>query len=201
MKQSTKRLVSSVGALIFIVLAFVVLLNFIQPAYQELSVRRGEVASRERFLAEQEGVVRKVESLITTYESGSSVREVVSLALPPEPEIAQVVAQLNGLIVANSLIAQGFGITPELVDRSARRAERREKRGGLNAGEIGTVMVRLSVVGTYGDFKRFLKNLETNIRIMDITQLAIRSAGKPNQDLYVFDMTVAAYYQKLPSPS
>jgi Tfp pilus assembly protein PilO len=50
------------------------------------------------------------------------------------------------------------------------------------------------MTGTYEDFRAFLSNLETNVRIFDLKAMSIQPIAKQT-NLFGFSLTVAAYYQ------
>jgi Tfp pilus assembly protein PilO len=109
--------------------------------------------------------------------------------LPLEPNTAQILAQSNVLALNNALVPQSFALSSGGVQNIARRGQRTFIR------PMGTVGVKMRIIGTYEDFKRFIRNLETNIRLADVKSISMQQAGRPNQNLYEFDITVDTYYQ------
>lgn len=193
MRHSTKRLVSSVTALLFVVLAFIVFFNFVEPAYREVQQVRGELVSRQIFLESQQKVIQQVQGLISTYEGEGELQQTVSFALPLAPDVAGALAQLSGLLSVNGLSAQSFSISIPAVQVLSSGPERRP--GAELARPVGTLTFQTRVVGAYENVKSFLRNLETNIRIFDVRNVAFQPAAKSNQDLYAVDLSVVAYYQ------
>ncbi len=197
MKQSTKRLASAFLGLMLFVAAFWVYLQFIRPAYANLNRLRGELVSRKQLAAEEKEVVLRVKDLVATYDSSAAAQEALAAAFPLQPNIADAVGQLNGLLLTSALAPQSFVI--DLVDQnpitSVTRVARRSATSTLSVAPIGTVSFRVRTAGTYEDVKRFLHDLETNIRIMDVTSVSFRPAQQATQNLYVLEFAVAAYYQ------
>jgi Tfp pilus assembly protein PilO len=198
MKQSTKRLASAFLGLLFFVGAFWVYLQLIRPAYAELNRLRGELVSRKQLAAEEQAVIGRVKDLIATYDSSAAAQEALAAAFPLQPNIAEAIGQLNGLLLTSALAPQAFVI--DVADQnaltSATRAGRRSATSTLSVASVGTVSFKIRTAGTYGDIKRFLHDLETNTRIMDVTNVSLRPAQQVTQDLYVLEFTVVAYYQQ-----
>ncbi len=192
MKQSTKRLFSSVLALVFIVSAFVLFFDFIQPAYQESLRIRGEEASRRAFVGKQREVIERVKQLVSAYQGNEKIQEVVSLVLPLKPEAAQAIAQLSGMATANGLVPQSFAVSTEAF-QNLKGSDPKDANTLIKP--IGMLTIQMRLVGAYDDMKKFLKNVETNIRIFDLRTITVQPAGKPNQDLFAYDMAVVTYYQ------
>jgi len=198
MKQSTKRLASAFLGLMLFVVAFWVYLQFIRPAYANLNRLRGELASRKQLAVEEEAVIGRVKDLVATYDSSAAAQEALAAAFPLQPDIANAVGQLNGLLLTSALAPQSFVI--DLVDESpvtsVSRVARRSATSTLSVAPIGTVTFKVRTAGTYEDVKRFLHDLETNVRIMDVTSVSLRPAQQVTQNLYVLEFTVTAYYQQ-----
>lgn len=198
MKQSTKRLASAFLGLMLFVAAFWVYLQLIQPAYTNLNRLRGELVSRKQLAAEEKAVIGRVRDLVATYDSSAAAQEALAAAFPLEPNIADAVGQLNGLLLTSALAPQSFVI--DVVDdnpiTSAMRTTRRSATSTLSVAPVRQVSFRVRTAGTYEDVKRFLHDLETNTRIMDVTNVSLRPAQQVTQNLYVLEFTVVAYYQE-----
>ena len=183
-------------ALFFVVGAFVVFLNFVRPAYREVSEMRGKELSLTAFRDEQKQVVEEIATRVSAYNDSEDVRSVVSLALPLTPALAEALAQLNGLAVNNRLAPQNFSVS------AASFATPEESRlNPLTGGRaslvqpLRPVVFEIQMSGTYEDFKRFLGNLERNIRIFDVRNISVQPIGRPDQNLFQYQVSVATYYQ------
>ena len=69
---------------------------------------------------------------------------------------------------------------------------------------LGSFSFRLAASGSYENFKNFLSEIETNIRIFDVKTVALQPAGvaaqtgakaASSQDAFNYTITVATYYQ------
>jgi Tfp pilus assembly protein PilO len=192
MKQTTKRFISMIAGLAFLVSSLVVYFQLIQPAYEDTKNIKAQQLSQQSFLDSEKTVVKQVQDLIASYEGQLQIQQAVSAALPPNPDIVGALAQLYGLAQENNLVVQSIsvGFSGE---------------SGSGVGQfslkkpIGTINFQLSLVGTYESFKTFLSMLETNIRILDLKSLSLQPpsapAGKSAPDLYNYGLTVSAYYQ------
>ncbi len=181
-------------AFLLILASFIIYFNFIQPAYSAADNIKQDMLSRQKFVQEQQAAITQVKNLINSYKGETQLQDIVSLALPLNPDLAGAFAQINGLIQNNKLSLQG--ITVNLPVRQNISAK------GFSAGTVsiiakplGLFTLQLRLTGTYEDFKAFLRNLETNIRIFDVEKLAVQQAAKPNQDIYIYDLTLDTYYQ------
>jgi len=192
MRQTNKRFISSLFSLLLIISSFVVLFYLIMPAYDKIDKKRAEKASQEVFLENQKKVVGQVEAMVAAYRGQDNLQSVISAVLPDNPDVAGVIASVQGLIDASKLRSQSYSITVNQ-PQAQNLALAAENKNSL-VKMVGSVTVQFKLTGTYEDFKSFLKDLETNIRIMDLRTLAVSQAVK-GQDIYLFDLSVTAYFQ------
>ncbi|MEK7608832.1 MAG: hypothetical protein AAB495_04605 [Patescibacteria group bacterium] len=201
MKQSTKRLISFAVALVFIFGALFIFSSLIRPVYSEALERKSRLFSQEELLKNQKAAVDQVKALINTYKGEGSFAEVAAIALPNTKQEAEAIHQVTELARVNSLTIQTLAVTaPSVQNISDRNIPKAGTKGGdiaTLAKPVGNLNIQLRLAGTYASFRAFLQNIETNIRIMDMRNVGVSPVGKPNQDFYLFDVAVVAYYQNL----
>lgn len=194
MKQTTKRFISMILSLVFLVAAFIVYINFTVGAYDRIQDIKSDVLGRQNLVENQRAAVNQVQKLIETRRGEEQLSGVVSLTLPTEQDMGGAVAQLYGLSAVNKISAQVFQSSVGGVKNLAPASGNKNEPTSL-VKPIGSMVFQVKLVGAYEDFKNFLRKLETNIRLFDVQNLNIQAAGKMDQDLYVYDLIVAAYYQ------
>ncbi len=190
MKQSSKRLISIVLALLFVIGALVVLFDLIEPAYQDAMTTKGNLEAAQQFLATETQAVTQAESIITSYRNDTATLETVDLALPTGPDIAGALAQFYGLAANSGLTVQGISISKPILQAVSQPA-------GSSTNilkPVGTISFQLAAIGSYEDLQAFLAGIETNVRMFDLKALSISSGGA-TKDLYNYSMTVVTYYQ------
>ncbi len=197
MKQATKRFVSMIIVLLFIVGAFVIFFELIRPAYEDAQTIRSEVISRETFVHDQEDAIAQVQQLIQSYQSETGVQESVDRALPGSPDFAGALYQLNGIATGNGIGLSTLSVSaPSLASNRPDPATSSSSASVALVKPVGTVSFQVKLTGRYEDLKAFLADLEDNIRIFDVQSLSVQQAGtKPGVDLYTVDMSITTYYQ------
>lgn len=193
MKQATKRLASFAIGLIFVFGALIVFFNFVQPAYNAAQILKSEKLSRENLYATQQATQKQVDNIIKSYQGSSNPQALANLSFPPAKDEADVVEQINTL--ANTYKVAVQNITISSPGAKSLSTTGRGAATSTLVKPIGVLNVQLRVASSYAGFRSFLSSLEYNIRIMDITSLAVSPVGKSNQDYYTFDIGLAAYYQ------
>ena len=206
MKQTTKRFLSMILGVVFVVGSLVIFLQLIRPAYSELLKLKGEKASFQKFLNEEKDAVGKVKLLIAKYNSKDiKIQQVASLVLPTEPDIPGAVAQFYGLAQINNMELRSVSISVSGLAQSGSPAAQGLQPGNLSAAlqrPVGSLALSTSLSGSYEDIKKFLFNLQTNIRIFDVKSIAITPVIKSATDKkiqviekYQFSIAVSTYYQ------
>lgn len=181
MKQPSKRFLSLLLGVAFLVAAIVIATQFTYPAYEEVRQLKAEKFSKDSFLKKEKEAVKKVRELIAANSKSDrqQLQQKVRLVLPDEPDVPGAVAQLYGLALNNNLefTSVGFSVgglssaqnlkslTPGTIDAALRRP-------------VGTLTLSTTLKGSYDDVKRFVSQLGTNIRIFDLKSLALSVGAK-----------------------
>jgi len=200
MRASTKRILSAALSLIFIFLAFVVFAMLIKPSYEETQKLRADVLSRQNFIQNQKSLTEQFKKLVSQYDSQEKAQENISLILPQNPAIGEALTQINGLLDLNYLNVLSFNINRPLLQSYS--SSNINSTNAQVIKPLGTIDINFKVVGNYSDFKNFLNQLETNIRIFNIKTLNISPviivSGDKNQSqnkTLSYDISITTYYQ------
>ena len=180
MKQTTKRFLSLIISFVLFTATLIVYFNLILPVNSEQQAIKAQAMGRQNFVDSQKSAISQVTNLINSYKGEGKLQDVISSILPSSPDLAGAFSQISGLIHVNQNISSAAN--PSAVPQSFVKP-------------IGSVDFQVKITGTYEDFKSFLKNVETNIRIFDIKKIDVQPAAKPNQDIYTYDITITTYYQ------
>ena len=171
MKNSLQRTISLLGSLGLLVAAMVIYSSLIRPEYIQVNELRGILSAKTDLLFKQQSIIFQVEELLSQYQNSARIQETVSLSLPLKEETSSIFGQLQALAQANSLSIEVFGVQNLPVTKN----------------NLGALSVSLKVVGSYENFKNFLRGVETNIRVMDLSSLKIERAS--------YNVVLNTYYQ------
>lgn len=193
MKQSTKRFISLVLSLVMMMAAFVVYVDLIKGAYDEVQGKKADILSRQELAASQRAIIERVRRQIETYKGEEAIVQNISLVLPPAPQMGEVLNQISGLARANFLSPQTFlASTPVIKTLVSHPSGQKEKS---LVKPVGIITFQIKFIGSYDQLKKFLSQLETNIRLIDIQSLSIQPIKTSKDNLYSFELMVATYYQ------
>jgi len=180
MKPRTKRTISLLTSVLFLVSALAIYVNLVQPAYQDVQRLRGTLQAKTNLLARQKTIISQVQNLLAQFKSATQLQETVSLALPNNEASSALFHQIQAIARASNLTLDSIAFN--LLS--------------LKSGKLGTIQTTLRLSGNYAGIKTFLNAIETNVRVMDLVNLKLEQSTKPNQDLYGYTVALNAYYQQ-----
>ena len=208
MKQSLKRLVSMFLALGFLIASFVLFFDVIQPAYNGVQTLRGQLAGETQALNAETTAVDQALTQISAYKEGSAGQASVSLAVPNGEDLAGALAQVEGIAQNDSVSVTSIGISPPALSQQTTASGGSTK---ATTSPLGSFSFDVAGSASYENFKIFLEQLATNIRIFDVKSLTFTPAptvavaapmGKnsvatpaANPDLFNYNLTIQTYYQ------
>lgn len=182
MRASTKRILSIGIALVFFIGAVVVYQNLIGPEGAVIMEKRGIVTAKANLFEGQQQAVTEVQGLISQFQNLKSLQESVSLSMPDGQKTTLALSQIEA-------IARSSNVTIVSLDFRSLTARPSEQQ---LIKKLGTLEVKLGLVGAYNDLKNFLRLLETNVRVANVKEL---NFARAQQD-YNLNIMAEMYYQE-----
>lgn len=183
MKASTKRMLSILSAILFLIGAIFVYSSLIKPAYDGILNLRAKESSLSQTFNSYNSLNKKFQNLFAEYQNLSDLGNQLSMILPLKFDTAYVSGQISGLATKNNLTLQTLNIKQLAIKPS----EIKFAKG------LGVLKIDAKIIGSYEKIKNFLNELENNIMIADITDFKIENQSG-GQDL-MFTISINAYYQ------
>lgn len=195
MRQSEKRILSSVLSFLILLSALFIFVYLLKPVYIETQSLRAEVLKRNDFIENQKLLIDQFKNLNQDYENQKNYQEMFNLILPNSPSVAEALLQISGLLNNNNLNLISFNVgKPVLLNKNQTTTNSFIK-------PIGSFNVNFKITGEYSNFKNFLNQLETNIRLSSIKTININQfvnfdeKNKNPQKTLVYDIDITFYYQ------
>jgi Tfp pilus assembly protein PilO len=177
---------SNLTSIILIVASLGLFFGYIDPTYSDIkrdvSSTKGEF---EQALENSKNVQEERNKLMGKY---TTIREenISKLAkmLPDNIDNVRLLIELERLANAHSMRIRDF------------RADTGEKSETIGQGvaSYGTLTLSFSTTATYNTFLAFLRDLERNRRILDITTISFASSD--TNDVYDYSLTLKTYWLK-----
>ncbi len=186
MKTSTKRILSIALAALLFVGILVVYASLIKPELAKIDEKRALVVSKESLFASESSAVNQVQDLIGQFQSIVALQETVSLALPQEENVTGILNQIQSIASLSNVSLNSFSVRPLAFKPTKQPLVRR----------LGSLEIVFAVTGGYENLKQFLKSLETNVRISNITSFRFFPMVNPLISGYSLNLTVETFYQE-----
>jgi len=190
MKYTTKRNISLVIVLILVGAALGVFFGMDWPAFKKIGELNGKISQEKAQYEDQYEAVQIAKSIINQYKSLSGVNQTISLSVPREAEIQNIIAQINNISLQAGLTTQSINFENLAVTQP--------KKDVLVKNNQVT-SIDISLLGTYVSFKTWLSAIEGNIRLMDVETIAFSGISgvesTKNQGIFNFKVSFNVYYQ------
>lgn len=194
MKHSTRRFLSLLVSVIVIFAAGFVYIGLVQPTYDEIGMLRAELAQKESTLAARNELAKQIKKLIDQYGGKDQAIIQMTTALPESPDIAAVLAQLQGIAQESGVIVNDIGLSQQGNVSAGTAAQSR----GSTVLPLGVLSFNLSIAGPYDAMSKFVTSLEQSVRIMDVKTLSFTPERDRDGSAMKAELRVSAYYQKSP---
>lgn len=189
MKTSTKRALSILFSVFFLICAVIVFTNLIKPELEEIGRLRGEVMSKNQNYLVQKNAITQVAEIISQLKSANDLQKTLSFAMPVKANVTEILNQWYAISRNSEASVRALDIkVGSLVSKPPHP---------LLKGR-GTISVSLDVVGTYEALKQFLNSLETNSRVVNVVSFdlsPVMGMVSSSGTLYSLKMEVETYYQ------
>jgi len=186
MKASKKRIYSILATIFLLIGAALIYSYLIKPTYAQIDVLRGQIITKSQLIDEYENYLTKIQSLLNEYQGVSkNFQDLISLALPNEPNVPQAINQINGLASISGLKIEQLDIRQSFLKPTANSSAIKS---------VGTLEMNVKFGGgNYSSIRSFFQRLETNSSLINLIDLKMQSEDNGNN--LSFDATVDSYYQ------
>jgi len=193
---------------ILIIISVAGFLMFTQPMYQELNLLRKDVAAYSIALNNSRALDAEQNELIKK-QNAINVNDLKRLEklLPDSVDNIKLILEIEKIASPYGMILQDVKyevLKEEEVDSEIFDPRRSNQLKIDNNQDYGIWDLEFAVQGTYYDFLNFIKNLEKNLRIVDISSIEFISESKTNTGLnlnsnnnyYKFKFKIKTYWLK-----
>lgn len=168
---------------------------YLKPEWQMFQNLRTENEDLQQTSEEFDGLIQSRDTLIETINVISAEhRKLIDQALPRGPAGADLLVSLEGLSKQNGLALKRADLTSTITTKQI--AGGQPKTSGQPTVQPTTISefpINLNLTGPYTSFKRFLENVEKNIRLLEVENITFITPSKG--DVFDFNLRLKTYYQ------
>lgn len=152
------------------------------PEWKMVNELKGERVLQEGSLEDIKDTIANINELSNKYDKSEEDINKLAIAIPPTPQIPELLIQVEELVKKNGLILGN-------IDFSVEGA----KGEGLSQDEVGIIAINVSVEGTYAGLKNILNDIEKNIRLMDVVSVSFSKIDKET-GFSSYSISLKTYY-------
>jgi Tfp pilus assembly protein PilO len=187
-----KSVISSIGILAAIGIFFF----YTKPTYDSTQGTNAQIAQYEAALDKAKELQDRKQALLKKYNDfNPEDRDRLQKLLPDHVDNVRLILDLDNIASKRGMAMQNVVVSTPGAGESTQTAV-----GSISSAKqkYDTLTTKFSTQGTYPQFMQLITDLETSLRIMDLTDLRIsQTANTANgQPMYGFDVTLRTYWLK-----
>jgi Tfp pilus assembly protein PilO len=166
---------------------------YTMPAYDDVGSVKQEIARYDQALERARELQELKRALVTRYNTFSSdqINRLQKL-LPDHIDNVRLVLDLDSLALRHNMPIQGVTVS----EKEQGRSETVLSALSEESTPVDSRVLEFSTTGTYEDFVRFMSDLESSLRIVDLAGLTLNRSTSEGVDLYQFTVAVKTYWLK-----
>jgi len=185
---------------ILIIISVLAFIFFIKPEYENITVLKNDISVYEGYINDSTTLQEVKDSLVSSYKSISQEnKEKLNKLLPDEVNNIKFVLEIENLASDYNLSVKNVNF--ESIESSS------ESKNGVSISKsdeenlsYGKFPIEFTISGSYESFALFIKELETNLRLVDVEEVTFSSSNKNNKladsDNYEYILKVETYWLK-----
>jgi len=190
---------------ILIGLAIATFFTFTSPLYKDISELRVQAASYDQALSNSKALENERDKLTKSYNA-IDPNDLIKLQkmLPDNVDNIRLILEIEKIATPYGMALKD--VKYETADATALKPGAPLQGGAAIAGDLkeyGTWNLQFSTQGTYTNFEAFLRDLESNLRVVDVSSIEFSSDSGAGANLnlnlaesYKYDFTIKTYWLK-----
>jgi len=191
-------------SIILISIAVTGFFAFTKPLFNDISALREQMASYDDALNNSKMLENERDLLTKKYNSFDPENIAkLSKLLPDNVDNIRLILEIEKIATPYGMVLKDIKYNVESTNNTTARTAENGEVGGIPMPrqEYGTLDFSFSTQGTYGNFINFMRDLEKNLRIMDITSIDFSSnvgigASPSLSQIYKYNFNVKTYWLK-----
>lgn len=189
-----------IGPFTLIIVAFVGFFTLVSPNYDEVKSLKAQVTSYNEVLNDSKSLENERDKLTKKFNTMTSENlDKLEKLIPDNVDNIHLILEVEKL-------ASPYGMVLRDIKYDTLKKEKTPVNEVFQSGttnlpsqkNYGTWDLEFSTEGSYSNFLKFLKDLESNLRIVDITSVQFSSVttSTANPDVYKYGFQVKTYWLK-----
>jgi len=177
-----------------------------EPLYKDITVLKAEVASYDEALDNSKALENERDKLTAKYNAINPENlDKIKKLLPDNIDNIRLILEIEKIAVPYGMVLKDVQYSPVKKETPATTPGDEVIVGGggvqSTGRDYGSWDLGFSVTGTYNNFMNFTRDLEKNLRIVDISSIQFLSGSEPKlnsflPEVYKFNFKIKTYWLK-----
>ena len=178
--------------IIFLAITALVAWEYFMPAFNDVSFLRQDLSDWQAKLNNAQDLSKKLEDLKKKYDNMTAAADRIEQAVTKNANFPALLVQMEDLSSKNGLVLEGVAFNV------VKDKKTKTKTSASSVAGAKVLAMDLSLNGSQSSLKNFLKAIETNLRIMDVSVISfgeqkIGVGVSTGQD---FKVSLATYFRE-----
>lgn len=158
--------------------------------YNEINIlasTRSTYLQKQQILEEKQKQLNDINKLLENYNEVLTQAKKASYVLPSKEDVPELISQISALAKESEIAVSDINFSEPRVSKKTATQE------------YSVLKITMTAVGSYENLKKFIKKLEVNIRIVDITSIDFSNqpvTPEAPTNIFSYVLGMQAYYLK-----
>jgi len=174
-----------------VVTAIIIVMFFTKPLFEEAKETKVTVDAYEETIEQYRNFIDELRDLEEERDAvtvGNKAR--LNQMLPAEIDIPQLLVNLENIAEENNLLFGNISAAEELTESRSNRVNALATNAPTSIEGLVSQSITFEVIGTYAQFKNFLRQIESSLTLMEFTSINLSGSSSRFQQ---YSLTVEVY--------
>ena len=188
--------------ILLVAIAVTSFFTFTSPSYDKMAVLKQKLASYDNALNNSKALENERDKLTKKYNSFDVTNlEKLSKLLPDSVDNIRLILEIEKIAAPYGMVLKDVKYDTEAKDTKPTVGLQNNLNAQLARKDYGVWKLGFSTQGTYSNFVNFVKDLEKNLRIVDVVSVEFSSssgigANPALSSIYKYDFQIKTYWLK-----
>lgn len=190
------KLITIIALLAVSVASFVM---YVRPTYDHVTTIKEKIARLDEALSKTRNIRRIRESLSSRFAEFSEENLArLQKMLPDHVDNVRLVLDMDGVASQYGMRLKNVSVQKSEQTSASNTSEEDLVIGSADAkeGSYQSLVLQFNVEATYEEFIQFLQDLESSLRIVDLTSFSMNAVGESDELKYAFNLALRTYWLK-----
>ena len=190
-------MIRTVISLVCLLAAGAIFFMYTQPTYDTVQAENAQIAQYDEALTKASELQQLKQSLLSRYNTFDPLAiDRLQKLLPDHVDNVRLILDIDSLAGKHGMALQNVVVSQ---NASAQGSQSAASAIGASKQRYDSLTIKFTTQGSYDTFRKFLTDLESSLRVVDLVSLSITRGGAQAGSaglVYSYDITLRTYWLK-----